>query len=69
MREKSPSRIRFEKAGNSGTVQCVIELFDDGSAYVYGNEIEVIFEFASNNLENATKHVEGLGYVQLNQDD
>jgi len=66
MSDDSDRQIKFEKLADNGTFfYCIIERFDDGSIYVAGAEFgELIYEFSSDNLERAVKHVKGLGYVE-----
>ncbi|REJ68872.1 MAG: hypothetical protein DWQ31_06690 [Planctomycetota bacterium] len=69
MTNQNASKIEFQKPTESGPVRCVLETCDDGSVYVKGDEIEMIFELAHNNLENATRHVEDLGYVRCHEEE
>ncbi len=55
--------IHYEKFVDGRIVQCSVEVFEDG-AYVYGDEIEMIFEFQSDSVSEAIRHVEELGYLR-----
>ena len=68
MTDQRVSKTEFEKPGDTGVVRCMVEVCSDGSVYIEGDEIEMIFEFAPNNLDNATRHVESLGYVRRCED-
>ena len=55
--------IQYEKQTEGGVLRCRVEIFDD-SAYVDGDEIEMIFELRPDSAAKATEHVESLGYVR-----
>ncbi|MFO0944913.1 MAG: hypothetical protein U1D30_03035 [Planctomycetota bacterium] len=63
---KPPQRkIEFAKQIDGRTARCMVELFDDGSVYVAVEDYEVIFEFAPDNLANATDFLGKLGYRRV----
>lgn len=62
MSDTIPKKIAFEKTSDAGLVNCTLEVCEDKSIYVFGAEVEIIFEFAPDNLANAIEHLEGLGY-------
>ena len=62
MNDTIPKKIEFDKKSDSGVLSCTVEVCEDKSVYVIGDELEMMFEFAPDNLANAIEHVEGLGY-------
>jgi hypothetical protein len=55
--------IHYERQSDQGVIRCRIEVFDD-SAYIDGDEIEMIFELRPDSVAKAIAHVESLGYVR-----
>ena len=62
MKRNIPNKITFEKMTDAGFLSCTIEVCTDKSVYVVGDELELVFEFAPDNLAKAVKHMEALGY-------
>jgi hypothetical protein len=54
--------ILFEKVDANGVVYCTAEIFGDGSVYVSGLEIQMIFEFGDHPEAQAVAQLEELGY-------
>jgi hypothetical protein len=55
--------ILYEKHAEGCVLHCRVEIFAD-SAYVDGDEIEMIFEFRPDSAAKAIEHVESLGYMR-----
>ncbi len=56
--------LEYEKHIGGRRVTCVIELFEDGGATVFGDEIDTwIFEFTDTGRNCAIKQVESEGYI------
>lgn len=62
--QKTVQRIAFVRDDAKGRSSCLVEVFDDGSAYVSGENVERIYEGSSQCAEDAVKFVESLGYVR-----
>jgi hypothetical protein len=56
--------LLFRKELNGNEVFCSVRAFPDGSAYVEGDEIEMIFEESADALNDAITHLEKLGYAK-----
>ena len=64
---KVVQQIQFVRNDARGRASCQIEVFEDGSAYVAGDDVEVIFEESAQSIERAVKYVEARGYVRCPQ--
>ncbi len=61
----------FAKPSSEGGVEtCVLELFDDGNIYVFGDELgELIVEYAEDAYEKVVSQLADLGYEKSIQSD
>jgi hypothetical protein len=64
MNETDLHPVEFEKRADDAVLLCRVEPCEDGSVYVCGDEIEMVFEFAPDCLARALQHVQSLGYVR-----
>lgn len=63
MDNTKPISITQYSSTKYGVVRyCTLEVFHDGSAYVVGEGIEVIFEESPNAYINAVAYLENAGY-------
>jgi hypothetical protein len=59
----------FKKSLPNGFKSCRIEVYDDGSAYVIGDDIEIGFEESADAWRDAIEYVESEGYVAASDGD
>jgi hypothetical protein len=65
MKEHDASqRFHFTKDSPSGPLRCELERCPDGSVYLNGDEIEMIFEETLDALDKAVRFLEARGYVR-----
>ena len=57
--------IVLRKPHDGKELLCRVHVYEDGSAYVEGDELEIIFEEAASACDEAISYVEGLGYSQV----
>ena len=68
MSTTDPVRIlRFEKNGPDGTLHCEMQIFEDVSAYVTGDDCEMIFEESPDAFQEALKYLESHGYKKIGE--
>jgi hypothetical protein len=61
--------MKFEKHGPQGIAHCEMQVYGDGSAYVRGDGIEVIFDDAPDAWTNALPYLESRGYTKVAEKD
>lgn len=61
--------VHYEKQDQLRLLQCRVELFPDDSAYVVGDEFELIFDYSPDSAAKAIAHVESLGYTRTSSMD
>lgn len=62
--DKRIQLLEFEKRIDDRTLKCQIELFDDGSVGLFGDDIDTwLFEFTDDALHRAIEKVSEKGYV------
>jgi hypothetical protein len=57
--------LQFEKKGPNGVLRCELRVYGEGSAYLRGDELEVIFEEAPDAWKDAFPYLESRGYVKV----
>ena len=66
MNTLDPIRVlRFEKRYAHDVLYCEMQVFEDGSAYVRGDEIEIGFEETSDAWQEGIAYLESRGYVRI----
>ncbi len=59
--------LRFEKKGANGSLYCEMQVFEDNSAYIRGDECEMIFEESADASQKALKYLESRGYERVGE--
>jgi hypothetical protein len=57
--------MQFQKDSPAGILHCELQVFADRSAYVRGDELEIVFEESPDAWQEAIKCVESQGYQLL----
>jgi hypothetical protein len=57
--------LKFRKLDSEKELHCELEIFDDGSAFLEGDDEMVIFEESSDAWEEAIDYLTKRGYTQV----